>query len=153
VKPYPLLLAIAKATIMKSKQTFYAALLALCAAVGYGWAEVPHLTAVKPVQVAAADVKPTMPVPGVAVPDFSAMVARYGPAVVNISTSGTAPGGEGMGQMPQMSPNDPFWQFFRQFQAPNQMRRMPVQGLGSGFIITLMVTFLPMHMLSMVRKT
>jgi serine protease Do len=74
-------------------------------------------------------------------PDFPLITQKYGPAVVNISVSGTRKAGsdddedeaaaQGGGNM------DPF-DFFRRFAPglPNLQRRpMPVRGLGSGFII------------------
>ena len=77
-------------------------------------------------------------------PDFPLITQKYGPAVVNISVSGTrklgsddsdeessSAQGQGQGNI------DPF-EFFRRFAPgmPNMQRRqMPVRGLGSGFII------------------
>ena len=70
-----------------------------------------------------------------ALPDMAAIVARYGAAVVNISVTGKSKGGdEGM---PELDPNDPFYEFFRRFGIPRgQGRGAPVQGQGSGFIIS-----------------
>jgi len=64
----------------------------------------------------------------VVMPDFPAITQRYGPAVVNISVTGTAQA------TPDMS--DPL-EFFRQFQHGGQMpqKRVPVRGMGSGFIV------------------
>ncbi len=64
-------------------------------------------------------------------PDFTAIVARYGPAVVNISVSGT---------MKTSAGDDPLSQFFGQFGGPFGGPRMrpqevPMRGEGSGFII------------------
>jgi serine protease Do len=74
-----------------------------------------------------------------ALPDFSALVERVGPAVVNVSTvrsvdtatsnvPGFPPGAEG----------DPFYEFFKRFGMPNEgvPHPSPSMGLGSGFIIT-----------------
>jgi serine protease Do len=91
-----------------------------------------------PVAAAAA------PQGGVVLPDFAALVQQHGPAVVNISTKGkrvrlTGPG---------MSPNDPFYEFFRRFGAPGGGRGVPGMpgegeesfrrpgGEGSGFIVS-----------------
>ena len=74
-------------------------------------------------------------------PDFTALVDRVGPAVVNVQTvekreQRSARGG------PQMSPNDPFYEFFRRFGAPGQGggsprgERPPARGEGSGFIVS-----------------
>src|SRR5207244_11622430 len=77
----------------------------------------------------------TAPSTAVALPDFSALVDNYGPAVVNISVTETMKINDTPAQLPRLSPDDPFWQFFRHFQAPMQPRDVPVRGLGSGFII------------------
>jgi serine protease Do len=73
---------------------------------------------------------------GVQLPDFSALVARYGGAVVNIKVvehqSSAAEGGG--------DPDDPFNQFFRRFGIPGpdvQPRNAPPQqDTGSGFIVS-----------------
>ncbi len=75
-------------------------------------------------------------------PDFADLAASEGPAVVNISVSGTIKSGEDEAEgpsingMPQLDPNDPFYELFRHFQMPPQQRgSTPVQALGSGFIL------------------
>ena len=72
-----------------------------------------------------------------ALPDFSALVERYGPAVVNVEVVEKAQAGGGI---PGLSPNDPFYDFFRRFGIPTpdqgpQGRQAPVRGAGSGFIV------------------
>jgi serine protease Do len=73
-----------------------------------------------------------------ALPDFSGLVERYGPAVVNVEVVEKAQPANG----PQgLSPNDPFYDFFRRFgiPAPDQGPRgnaPPVRGAGSGFIVS-----------------
>ncbi|HXW74524.1 MAG TPA: DegQ family serine endoprotease [Steroidobacteraceae bacterium] len=84
--------------------------------------------------------------PAAALPDFSTMVQRYGPAVVNIAVttklsasynqgddSGDDSGDDNGNQNP-FGPNSPFAPFFRgmPFQAPQPQ---PMHGEGSGFII------------------
>ena len=64
-----------------------------------------------------------------ALPDFASIVVQHGPAVVNISVSGTR-----KTSGPQVDPNSPFYEFFRQFQG--QQGETPVQGQGSGFIVS-----------------
>ena len=63
-----------------------------------------------------------------ALPDFSALVERYGPAVVNISVvekvKTSAPGVE----------EDPFG-LLRRFGAPSPDSAVPIYGQGSGFIV------------------
>ncbi|MBZ0091416.1 MAG: DegQ family serine endoprotease [Sulfuricellaceae bacterium] len=72
-----------------------------------------------------------------ALPDFATIVAQQGPAVVNISVSGTLKTGMArVPGMPQMDPNDPFYEFFRHFQMPLPQGRVPTHGEGSGFIVS-----------------
>jgi serine protease Do len=72
----------------------------------------------------------------VALPDFTGIVAQNGPAVVNISViqktepTGSAPDMQGL------DPSDPFYEFFRQFRVPVPHGQMPLQGVGSGFIVS-----------------
>jgi serine protease Do len=66
-------------------------------------------------------------------PDFSSIVAQYGPAVVNVRVAGTTMNTGA--HMPNINPSDPFSDFFRQFQHPMPQERVPMHGLGSGFII------------------
>jgi len=73
---------------------------------------------------------------GAALPDFTGLVERYGPAVVNVAviekaqtTSRNVP--------PGMSPNDPFYEFFRRFGGGQMPRNEPpARGEGSGFIVS-----------------
>jgi len=99
-----------------------------------------------PVPAVTAQVSPaTAGTPTVTLPDFSSMVQRYGPAVVNIqvtskvATSFNGQGEQGddedggeSGQGNPFGPNSPFAPFFRGQQAPSPR---PVHGEGSGFII------------------
>jgi serine protease Do len=101
-------------------------------------------TAVPPVQVAAPVAAAPAPPLVTGLPDFTALVERYGSAVVNVQvTERTQPvqgqrGQEGPGQ------NDPFGEFFRRFGIPNapNMPNMPrgnappARGEGSGFIVS-----------------
>jgi serine protease Do len=89
--------------------------------------------------VAAAAAPP--PAPGEAVgralPDFSQLVEHYGPAVVNVEVVEKAQPRAGV---PGLSPDDPFYDFFRRFGIPTpdqgqQGRQAPVRGAGSGFIV------------------
>jgi serine protease Do len=104
---------------------------------------------------APATVSPLAVNPAAALPDFSAMVQHYGPAVVNIAvvtkaTPAALNGGDdddsddnddgnGQGTPPGNSqgnpfgPNSPFGPFFRG--QPFQGKPAPVRGEGSGFII------------------
>jgi serine protease Do len=71
-----------------------------------------------------------------ALPDFSGLVERYGPAVVNVRVIEKRPEAQVRG--PQgMSPNDPFYDFFRRFgQQGPQRNQPPARGEGSGFIVS-----------------
>jgi len=84
-----------------------------------------------PVVVAA-----TQTAPAVTLPDMSGIVARNGPAVVNISVSGTRKSSMGPSEMPQLDPNDPFYEFFKRFGVPQQRGEAPMRGQGSGFIVS-----------------
>jgi len=69
-----------------------------------------------------------------ALPDFSALVAKYGPAVVQISVmhEGRKAAFRGMPDMDDDAIPPQFRRFFNHPQMPDQM---PSQGLGSGFIV------------------
>ena len=75
-----------------------------------------------------------VPVAGVAqvqgLPDFTELVDKQGPAVVNVSTTSTARSGP---QSP-VPEDDPFYDFFRRFGPPP--RDYEARSLGSGFIIS-----------------
>ena len=79
------------------------------------------------------------PLPAITMPDFSALVERYGPAVVNVEVveRPQATGGRG-GSGPDA--DDPLNDFFRRFGIPNQGGRPrsepPAHGTGSGFIVS-----------------
>ena len=73
-----------------------------------------------------------------ALPDFSPLVEKYGPAVVNVEVVEKA---QAQGGPQGLSPNDPFYDFFRRFgiPTPDQGPRgnaPPVRGAGSGFIVS-----------------
>jgi len=65
-----------------------------------------------------------------ALPDFSDLVEKYSPAVVNVSTMGKRP----VQEEQELEPGDPLGDLFRRFQVPRG--EVPVQGLGSGFIVS-----------------
>jgi serine protease Do len=79
-------------------------------------------------------------------PDFTTLVERAGPAVVNIRTIARI-GGQALQQFPDLDENDPFYEFFRRFfpqpgpqqprppRGPRGEREIP-RGVGSGFIIS-----------------
>ncbi|QGZ39170.1 serine protease Do [Pseudoduganella flava] len=91
--------------------------------------------AAPPVNAAAGAPAPT-PAPMIALPDFSVIASRNGPAVVNISTTGSVKAAYDRGDEPFA--DDPFFEFFRRFQGPPQRggRDVPSHGIGSGFIVS-----------------
>jgi serine protease Do len=104
------------------------------------WTLGSHANANAPVPAAppvTAPVALSAPFPGA--PDFTDIVQRFGPAVVNIAVSNaTAEGDEDQtGAAPD--PNDPVFQFFRRhgLPMPNLPRGgQPARGEGSGFIVS-----------------
>lgn len=110
----------------------------------------PATAAAPPAAVASTPVA-AMPM---ALPDFSQITERFGPAVVNISVTGTrneapmAQGDreEGMQGEGDPSGNDAFSEFFRRFQQGQGQRpgsgrggaqpEVPARGQGSGFIVS-----------------
>ncbi len=71
-------------------------------------------------------------------PDFTALVDQYGPAVVNVDVVSRRDGSNGVQGPPGMSPDDPFYEFFRRFGVPTPRggNMPPARGEGSGFIVT-----------------
>ena len=64
-------------------------------------------------------------------PDFTELVEKQGPAVVNISTTQIIRGAQGT----PFAEGDPYYEFFRRF-APQVPRERESQSLGSGFIFS-----------------
>ncbi len=83
----------------------------------------------------AAVAAPVATAPTQALPDFTALVKRYGPAVVNVSVSRNVQSAGGIPEIPGLDESNPFYEFFRRFQIPQPGGQMPQQGMGSGFII------------------
>ena len=80
-------------------------------------------------------------VPGPAqgqLPDFTDLVEKQGPAVVNISTTQGGARNPLAQQMPNVPEDDPFFEFFRRFapNTPGQPREFQSQSLGSGFVVS-----------------
>lgn len=72
-----------------------------------------------------------------ALPDFAQIAAEQGPAVVNVSVTGTVKTAlQGLPGFGQMNPDDPFSEFFRRFQAPVPHGSVPTHGQGSGFVVS-----------------
>jgi len=133
--------------------------LALLAAGAVGGAGVSAFNAAHSVATAAAPaalsasagtLAPMASVP-MALPDFSQITERYGPAVVNISVTGTtkvrndSPMAQGDDDDNDDTPSsgDPFFEFFKRFQqgqgrpgGRGNAQEMPTRGQGSGFIVS-----------------
>lgn len=125
----------------KFKQTrLIAALLTAGVIGGIGAVGIQQLPHAAYAQTTAATAAVPVPQPDMMeVPNFAAIVAREGKAVVNISTSGTEPASEADGQI------DPgLRDFLRQFGLPPgafqfnppSKKGIPIRGEGSGFIIS-----------------
>jgi serine protease Do len=71
-------------------------------------------------------------------PDFTELVERQGPAVVNVSTTQTVSQEEMFPQIPDLPENDPFFDFFRRFRPPHggMPREFEAKGQASGFIVS-----------------
>src|SRR6266567_7723242 len=98
--------------------------------------------AVSPPTVATPAVSaPANVAPVAALPDFSGLVEKYGPAVVNISvtadarkvSAGEDENGFDLGDLPPQLRNSPF---FRNFPFQQIPRQGPMRGVGSGFIVS-----------------
>ncbi len=68
-------------------------------------------------------------------PDFTELVEKQGPAVVNISTTQSVRNPL-LPQIPNLQEDDPFYEFFRRFIPNPGPREFQTQSLGSGFIIS-----------------
>lgn len=70
-------------------------------------------------------------------PDFTELVEKHGVAVVNISTTQTVRNEGIFPQMPDLSEDDPLYDFFRRFMPPRKgPREYQSRSLGSGFILS-----------------
>jgi serine protease Do len=80
----------------------------------------------------------TRPVPAsastAALPDFSTLVEKYGPAVVNISVTETLKTSDS--PLSNLDRNDPFWQFFGDLPFHKTPPNALMRGVGSGFIVS-----------------
>ncbi|MFT4193820.1 Do family serine endopeptidase [Ottowia sp.] len=137
-------------TLELKSRKLVAALVAAGALGGAGMAAVEHLHA--PVHAQTATAPAAAPAATVAMPNFSAITARYGPAVVNITVSGTrkvALGGDDdddddAGSAPQGGVPPELQDFLRRFGFPpgafsprgGGVQETPVRGAGSGFIVS-----------------
>jgi len=114
-------------TVSKAVTTaLFAVLIAGCTASGVA------ANAAIPVKTEQSAAVQTSPAQTLALPDFSQLAARAGPAVVNISVTKTV---ANVAQSLPFDENDPFFQFFKRFQIP-MPQQTPSHGIGSGFIIS-----------------
>ena len=128
----------ANASFQLGSKKLVAALLAAGVLGGVGATAVQHLQnnaqAQEPAAVVAAAAPGAVAAAAVALPNFSAITAQAGPAVVNISVRGTRTVGNDDGdddadtapsanRGQQLDPDDPMLQFFKQFGFP-----LPQQG-------------------------
>ncbi len=97
----------------------------------------PHVFGVANAAVSPpAVVAPVAATAAARLPDFTGLVDRVGPAVVNITTVGTT---KTTGFNDQFGPDNPFNEFFKRFGGPGfqmQPRVVPMRGEGSGFIVS-----------------
>jgi len=88
-----------------------------------------------PISAASSTVSAT-----VALPNFTALVKKEGPSVVNISTTKKVSrrfAFPSFPEFPGFAPDDPFYEFFRRFAPGDQFpREFQSQSLGSGFIVS-----------------
>lgn len=118
------------------RPTLIAGSVAVVLAAGYArygdYALVPKSELAQPAVQAQLQTPPQVATAG-ALPNFAAIVRCNGPAVVNISVSGTTR--VNMADGPQLDPDDPFGEFFRRFQPQMPRGEVPTRGQGSGFVI------------------
>ena len=100
----------------------------------YGTSVFTHAVAAS--SSAPAATASAQPVTAAAYPDFTGIVAQNGPAVVNISVTGNVEKVADAAVMPKVDPNNPFYQFFRQFGMPVPQEQAPMRAEGSGFIVS-----------------
>jgi len=74
--------------------------------------------------------------PTLALPDFASIAARNGPSVVNVSVSGMTQAGATGAPGENEFGNDPFFQFFRGMPFRIPRTEVPMQGQGSGVIMS-----------------
>jgi len=118
------------------KYGFLVLIIAGSVASGYIYRGSPAVSEARATTNTASFAQEPRNIPTVTLPDFAEIARLQGPAVVNISVSGSVKTGfSGSHGFPQMDPNDPFYEFFRRFQGPAPQNSVPTHGLGSGFIV------------------
>jgi len=136
-------------SVARTPTRLIAALLAAGAIGGAGVSAVQAVHVRAHAQPAPA-VLAAAPGAAIALPDFSTITKRAGPAVVNISVVGAAKAADTAASEDDEPgvPNDPFFEFFKRFQQQQQPpgsgrqsarprpRPTPTRGEGSGFIVS-----------------
>ena len=122
-----------------TRSTIAAAVLAALAT-GYAQFGAFGVTDARATAAPVATTAAAVPLGGKSATDFSGLVERYGPAVVNIDVTAKAQQVPAV-NAPQMSPGDPFHDFFQRFGIPSPYGMQPDQpqfrqGQGSGFIVS-----------------
>ncbi|MBT0964133.1 DegQ family serine endoprotease [Denitromonas iodatirespirans] len=120
------------------KRSAAALAVSLAVAAGAGYLSARHGIADVHAESVPAVSAPASPAAAMAMPDFETIVARSGPAVVNISVEGLVKTRGIASPFGQLDPNDPFSEFFRRFGPGLQMPggEQVVRGQGSGFIVS-----------------
>lgn len=120
----------------KFRYLFIGTLVSVALLGGYAYSQkFPHSN------LSLASTSPALPITaatpvGTVAADFSEIAARQGPAVVNVSVSGTVKTAfSGFPGLAPLDPSDPFQEFFKRFQGPLHSEKVPTQGVGSGFIV------------------
>jgi serine protease Do len=106
------------------------ALLAVVALAACGERESPLVRAPETAPPPAAQPAEASAARAAALPDFTGLIQKQGPAVVNVITSVEAKGARGR------PADDALAEFFRRFMPEVPPGGAPLQGLGSGFIIS-----------------
>ncbi|HEX6136997.1 MAG TPA: DegQ family serine endoprotease [Casimicrobiaceae bacterium] len=110
----------------------------LAVGAGYNRLDTPALALANAAVTPPAVTSPVASTAAARLPDFTALVDRDGPAVVNISTVGTTR----TTGLDQDEEDNPLNEFLRRFGMPNgpgfnmQPRVVPSRGVGSGFIVS-----------------
>ncbi len=109
---------------------------AVISAVGAGAFSAGHWFFQEASAAAAPAAVSTAPAASALLPDFTGIVERNGPAVVNISVTHAAKAEANTQQFGGIDPNSPCFQFFRQFPGAVPHGSAPEHGEGSGFIVS-----------------
>ncbi|WP_414039520.1 Do family serine endopeptidase [Acidithiobacillus sp. M4-SHS-6] len=123
-------------TLLKRPKLLITAVVAACFGFTLGTTEWAQADATAPALSIHTNTAPQQAL--VALPDFTPIIDRYGPAVVNISSTTNKVIHQQANPFP---PDSPFYRFFQHFGPPGQggpghEQHERIQSLGSGFIIS-----------------